>query len=315
MITGFYGEQKGAPTEGITLRSWRLKRDGLISQDEVRAIRKILQEHLYFEPIVKEMVKMLSQERFDALYGKYAEGRNKLFTDDAVMTIATADALMKKADGSTKSWDRLFTDAYHSWGKKYPEAGYGKEFRKWLASKDPSPYGSWGNGSAMRIAPVAYFATSIEEVRRLAKESCDVTHGHPEAVRAGQAVAEAIFMGRTGSNKDQIRERIVEQYEYDLGRTIAQIRPTYKFYSEAADSVPESIIAFLESHDGISAVEGALSLGGDTDTQAMIAGSIADGLYGYAAIPLHVTEAVYNGLPQDMLDVLVTFQEKYILNQ
>ena len=222
------------------------------------------------------------------------------FTDDTVLTIATAEALLT---------DNNFQAAYHRWGQRYPNAGYGGSFRAWLRNNNPQPYNSWGNGSAMRISPVGWAADSIRQAMQWAAASASVTHNHPEGIKGAQATAAAIYMARQGSTKDQIAKHIYQTFGYDLSRTLAHIRPGYKFDVSCQGSVPESIIAFLESTDYESAVRNAISLGGDSDTMAAIAGSIAEAFYG--GIPTFIHENVLSILPDDMEEILEQFAARY----
>ena len=196
------------------------------------------------------------------------------FTDDTVITLATADAIMQ---GGAKD---DFIRAYQSWGKKYPGAGYGGMFSGWIYDQNPQPYNSWGNGSAMRVAPCGWVAQTLEEAERLATLSASVTHNHPEGVQGAVEVARAIWLLRQSSDIVTIKEQIIAQSDYDLSRTLDEIRPTYQFNESSRDTVPQAIIAFLESTDFEDAIRNAISLGGDSDTLAAITGSIAEAAYG-----------------------------------
>lgn len=188
------------------------------------------------------------------------------FTDDTVMTIATADAFQTDGD---------FGAAYHRWGRRYPNAGYGGRFREWLASNDPKPYNSWGNGSAMRVSPVASYAHSEREVLRLARETALPTHNHPRGIIGAQAVALATWLSGQDVEPEEIRRKVAELSGYDLTRTVDEIRPGYRFDVSCDRSVPEAIICGLEASSWEDAVRKAVSLGGDADTQAAIAGGMA----------------------------------------
>lgn len=202
------------------------------------------------------------------------------FTDDTVMSIATAEAIL-----SAPARDRVgpgnFTSKYLRFGHRFPNAGYGKLFREWLSKGDHKPYGSYGNGGAMRVSPVAWLYKDLESVRKYAEMSARVTHDHVEGIRGAQAVAEAIFMARMGNSKKDIRTMMGSRYSYNMDRTLKGIKDGgYRFTSRAETSVPEAVIAFLESEDFVSAIKNAIWLGGDCDTQAAIAGSIAEAFYG-----------------------------------
>ncbi len=218
------------------------------------------------------------------------------FTDDTVLTIATAEALLdEKPD---------FAAAYQRWAIRHPGAGYGGTFRKWMRLEDPHPYNSFGNGSAMRVAPVAYVAKSIDQTLELAKKSAEVTHNHPEGIKGAQAVALAVFFARKKIGRLEIRNEIEQRFGYDLHRTLASIRPDYSFDVTCQGSVPESIICFLEASDCESAIRNAISLGGDADTMACIAGAIAGAYYG---VSLALRNEVKEIIPESMQQVITRF--------
>lgn len=220
------------------------------------------------------------------------------FTDDSVLTIATMDALMKKID---------FSMSYKYWGNRYRGCGFGSTFYNWLISEDFQPYNSWGNGAAMRVSPVAYIAENLLETLLLAKESAAVTHNHFEAIKGAQSVASCIFMALNGQSKEDIRTFVEKEFEYNLHRKISEIRSSYVFDVSCQGSVPEAIIAFLESTDFESAIRLAVSLGGDSDTQAAIAGSIAEAYY--KDIPLYIRYEVIDRLNKEIYDTLFLYNE------
>jgi ADP-ribosylglycohydrolase len=193
------------------------------------------------------------------------------FTDDTVLTVAVADCLLH---------GRGYVDALHDYFATYPNAGYGGTFFRWAYTRQREPYNSWGNGSAMRVSPVAYVGATLAEVLEEAKRCAEVTHNHEQGIRGAQATAAAVFLARTGSSKEQIRRYTEEQFGYFLGESLADLRPTYPFDVSCQGSVPQSIIAFLESDGYEDAVRNAISLGGDADTMACIAGAIAEAFYG-----------------------------------
>lgn len=221
------------------------------------------------------------------------------FTDDTVMTCAVAKSL--------KSWvgvksDELFMEALinnmHELGARYPRAGYGGMFANWLQSDSRTPYNSFGNGSAMRVSPVAWVAESLEEAERLARLTAMVTHNHPQGIKGAQAVAGAIYLSAQGATKAHIRDYIEKDY-YPLSQTLAQIRPGYKFDSTCLGSVPQATTAFLEASDFEDTIRNAVSIGGDSDTIAAIAGSIAEAFY---------------GIPDDIYDTALSFLDDYLLD-
>ncbi|MDQ2665590.1 MAG: ADP-ribosylglycohydrolase family protein [Gemmatimonadota bacterium] len=222
------------------------------------------------------------------------------FTDDTVMTVATAHALL-----TGEPYDR----AYRTWGRRYPHAGYGGSFRGWLRATDAPPYNSWGNGSAMRVSPVAYARDSIEEVLDEAERSAAVTHDHAEGIKGAQAAALTVYLARTGVAKAEIRREIETRFGYDLSRSIADIRPTYRFDVSCQGSVPEALIAFLDTDDLETAVRSAVSLGGDADTQAAIAGAAAEAFA--HGVSSDVRNEVMSRLPADMIGVVRAFEVKF----
>lgn len=220
------------------------------------------------------------------------------FTDDTVMTIATAEALLT---------DRDFGAAYHRWGNRYPDAGYGRAFRTWLATLDPVPYDSWGNGAAMRVSPVAWVAGSEAQVLDLARETALPTHGHERGIIGAQAVALATWLAGHERDAAEIREKVAGISGYDLDRTVAEIRTTYAFDVSCDGSVPEAIICGLEATSWEHAVRLAVSLGGDADTQAAIAGGIASFRFAEAH-ELWWKLGAY--LPEEMMRVLQIYTRK-----
>ena len=219
------------------------------------------------------------------------------FTDDTVLTIAVADAILNQLD---------YGDTIKDYALRYPKAGYGGTFKKWMRDELEGEYSSWGNGSAMRVSPIAWLFNDIESVLREAKASAMPTHGHPEGVKGAQAIAAAIFLARQGGGKEDIRQYVTETFGYNLRRTIEEIRPNYAFDVSCAGSVPESIVAFLDSKDLIDSIRLAVSLGGDTDTQAAMAGSISEAFYG--PIPAPVEDVMNAFLPNELIDVIGVFE-------
>lgn len=233
--------------------------------------------------------------------------RGTEFTDDSVMTIAVAEALLDtigKADDEIKA---TLVTSMRKWGKRYPDAGYGGRFYGWLRVKNPEPYGSYGNGSAMRVSSAGWLSDTLDETRRIARLTAEVTHNHPEGIKGAEATASAIFLARTGANKEEIKDYIVNEFSYDLSRTCDEIRPTYHHVESCQKTVPEAITAFLEGADFEDVIRTAVSLGGDCDTLTCIAGSIAEAFYG---IPDEMITECRNRLPKDMLVVLDRFSKK-----
>ena len=230
------------------------------------------------------------------------------FTDDTVMTIAVAEAFMDvEKDASEEEIRKLLVSSMRKWGRKYPFAGYGMRFSIWLAEKRPKPYGSYGNGSAMRVSSAAWLSDDLETVRKMARISAEVTHNHPEGIKGAEATASAIFLARTGKSKAEIKEYIETEFGYDLSRTCDEIRPDYYQVESCMETVPEAITAFLEGDSFEDVIRTAVSLGGDCDTLTAIAGSIAEGFYG---VPDVLKQECYGRLTEEMKQVLRRFEER-----
>lgn len=226
---------------------------------------------------------------------------NAFFTDDSVMTIAAAEAIMQQSS---------YQEAYQKYGHLYPHAGYGGMFRKWLASDQPVPYNSFGNGSAMRVSAVGWAFNTIDEVLAEAEKSAAPTHDHPEGIKGAQATALAILFARQGMVKEEIRDAITERFQYDLSRTVDSIRPGYTFNETCQQTVPEALIAFFDASDYEDTLRKAISLGGDADTLACIAGSVAEAYYG--GVPQPIVEEVIRRLTPDLLKVVEQFRGRYL---
>jgi len=227
--------------------------------------------------------------------------RDSHFTDDSVLTVATAHAILSDGD---------YAAAYHAFGNRHPHAGYGGSFRNWLRSPAKQPYGSWGNGSAMRVSPIGWAFDTEPDVLREAERSANVTHNHPHGVAGAQAVALGIFLARRGAPKEDIRRELSERFDYDLARTVEDIRPGYSFDVSCQGSVPEAIVAFLGARDVEYAIRNAIFLGGDADTQAAIAGSLAEAWHG--GVPAEVRDAAQARLSADLREVTVRFAARYM---
>jgi ADP-ribosylglycohydrolase len=222
------------------------------------------------------------------------------FTDDSVLTLATMEAIINP---------KSYTEVYQSFGRKYPHRGYGGRFRSWIRSENPEPYNSWGNGSAMRVSPVGWYGNSLDEVIAEAQMTAEVTHNHSEGIKGAQSTAAAIYMARTGETKDKIKKFVMDAFGYDLDRKIDDIRPGYKFDVSCQGSVPEAIIAFLESTDFENAIRLAISIGGDSDTIACITGGIAEAYY--QTVPKNITENVLKILPEELVKIVEEFSMRY----
>lgn len=228
------------------------------------------------------------------------------FTDDTVLTIAVMDWLVQTGGSGDKSMEVLIK-CLQKWANKYPKAGYGGMFRKWLTTDGNEPINSFGNGSAMRVSACGFAANSIEEAMDLAKKSAEVTHNHPEGVKGAQAVAVAIYLARTGCNMEEIRKNIGTRFGYDL-HTPVEERPKHKFDATCQVTVPEAFMAFFNNIDYEQTIIEAIAIGGDSDTIAAIAGSIAGAYYG---VPSYLTEKAIEILPTEMFNVISTFNNYY----
>lgn len=223
------------------------------------------------------------------------------FTDDTVLTVAVAQALID---------DRRYAEVLQEYVAAYPQAGYGGNFYRWAMSRSDEPYGSWGNGSAMRVSPVAYARSTLEEVLEEARRSAEVSHNHPEGIRGAQATAGAVYLALRDRSKAQIRDFIDDEIGYDLSRGLDEIRPNYGFDVSCQGSVPESLISFLESSDYEEAVRNAVSLGGDADTMAAIAGAVAEAFYG--GVPEAIARQAMERLPGQLLREVRRFRRRFV---
>ena len=220
------------------------------------------------------------------------------FTDDSVLTIAVAEAILKGCD---------YGQNIKKWALRYPKKAYGNRFRQWMTSDNNEPYGSFGNGSAMRVSAVGWLFGSEETVLREAEKSTACTHNHPEGIKGAQATAISIYFARKGKDKDFIKTYIEDKFGYNLNRSVEEIRKTYSFDESCQGTVPESIICFLESTSFEDAIRKAIYIGGDSDTIAAIAGSIAEAFYG---IPNNFLAKTLSYLPKDMLKVVEDFMDR-----
>jgi len=310
-----------------------------------------------FNKKISEVDKMKKTALYGAIIGdiigstfEFAEVRQKSkdfelfpegskFTDDTIMTVAIADAILRTDDktdskdnnlvyqdfvedkatykelykvfrGELSYYKNLYknvTNEMQYYGRKYPHRGYGGSFRGWLKEKNPQPYDSLGNGSAMRVSAAGWVSASMFETREIARNTALPTHNHPDGIRGAESVASAIFLARQGKSKEEIKNYIEREFDYNLSRRLEEVRKTCVFNETCPISVPEAIIAFLESTDFEDAVRNAVSLGGDTDTQAAIAGSIAEAFYG---VPENLVAECRKFLPQGILEVIDKFNDK-----
>ena len=234
--------------------------------------------------------------------------RGSVFTDDSVMTIAVAEALMSIGNHpETDAVKAAVIRSMKQWGRAYPNAGYGVRFIQWLFSDSSQAYNSWGNGSAMRTSSVGWLYETMEETRRIARAAAEVTHNHPEGIKGAEAVSAAIFLARTGSSKEDIRRYAVSEFGYDLSRTCDEIRPSYHHVESCQETVPEALTAFLEGTDFEDVIRTAVSLGGDCDTLTCIAGAIAEAYYG---VPQGLKQECVKRITPQMAGVLKEFENR-----
>ena len=236
--------------------------------------------------------------------------KGSVYTDDSVMTIAVAEALLdareKGVETDESAVKGLLVNSMKRWGRKYPDAGYGGRFIWWLMLKDSSPYGSYGNGSAMRVSSAGWLYDDLDTTRKVAAWTAEVTHNHPEGIKGAEATAGAIFMARNHASKEEIRDYIVSEFGYDLSRTCDEIRPGYHHVESCQETVPEAITAFLEGNDFEDVIRTAVSLGGDCDTLTCIAGSIAEAFYG---VPVGMMAECQSRMTEDMKQVMDRFDK------
>lgn len=223
------------------------------------------------------------------------------FTDDSVMTVAVAEALMDTIGQTDDEVKDALIRSMKKWGAKYPDAGYGNMFYQWLHAADPKPYGSYGNGSAMRVSSAGWLYDTLEKTRRMARLTAEVTHNHPEGIKGAEATASVIYLSRMGLSKKEIKAYIIRAFGYNLSRSCDEIRPGYYHIETCPRTVPEAITAFMEGTDFEDVIRTAVSLGGDCDTLTCIAGGMAEAFYG---MPDSIKAEVRNRLPDDMLWIL-----------
>ena len=255
----------------------------------------------------KENTKSLDFEMFT---------RFSRFTDDTVLTIAVADALLNRKRHKwwfidNRNARRLYASKLRYYGRRFPSAGYGQMFNKWLARNSVRGYGSYGNGSAMRVSPIGFALDNLDDVLREAKLSAVVSHNHREGIKGAQAIASATYLAKSSESKEEIKRFIEKRFRYDLGFTLDEIRPTYTFDSSCQRSVPQAIVAFLESSDFEDAIRKAVSIGGDSDTIACMTGGIAHAYY--KTIPDYIKRPTWLLLDASFKNIINQFDERYNL--
>lgn len=305
IYSGIYGEMVGRPFEFAyfyVTNKINPKNDKDIDPEKYALLIPVLRTGMYEK--IHTAIGKYFPEKLKGLE-EFVYGEKSLsYTDDTVMTIATMEALIEDRENPD------FQKAYLKWARAYPNAGYGGMFRKWIKSKEQKPYDSLGNGGAMRVSPVAFVSDDILEVERLAEISARVTHDHPEGIDGAVAVAGSVLLAKRQFGKKYIHKYVSGFPNYNMKRRLEDIRKDYNFYAEALKSVPESIICFYEARSSEEAIRNALSLAGDTDTMAMIAGVIA-GSY-YRDTTDYMTGFCRMRLPQEMLNVIDEFENKFM---
>lgn len=230
-----------------------------------------------------------------------------IFTDDTVMTVAVAEALMNAGiDADEKTVKDNLIKSMKKWGQKYPHAGYGGRFMKWVLTDDPKPYGSYGNGSGMRVSSAGWLYNSMERTREVARWTAEVTHNHPEGIKGAESVAAAIFMARNGASKEGIKKYIEDKFCYNLNRTLDEISPSYHHVEDCMRTMPEAFTCFLEADSYEETIRNVMFIGGDTDTLGAIAGAVAEAFWG---VPEEIVASGKKYLSQDILEVVYRFKE------
>lgn len=229
------------------------------------------------------------------------------FTDDTVMTIAVANALLRLGEDADEEQVKNTVIAYmQKWGRKYPNAGYGAKFIHWIFAEDPQPYGSFGNGSAMRTSSVGWLYDDLDRTRQVARWVAEVSHNHPEGVKGAECTATVIWMARNGFRKEDIKQAVTEIFEYDISRSVDELRPFHEHIETCMDSMPKALASFFEGESYEDVIRNAISLGGDTDTLAAIAGAMAEAYYG---VPAGLIERVRWIIPTEMLSKIDLLEE------
>ena len=231
--------------------------------------------------------------------------KHSVFTDDTVMTIAIADGLMsagRKAD--EKTIKEKIIKSMKKYGQLYPDAGYGSRFYYWLKEEEPKPYGSYGNGSAMRVSSVAWLYDSVDRVMEVAKWTAEVSHNHPEGIKGAVCTAVVTFLARIGKSKNEIRNFVLNNFDYDISETLAELRKRAEHVESCMDSLPKALVSFFEGNSYEDVIRNAISLGGDTDTLAAIAGAMAEAYYG---ISEELKDEVFKRLKDDELTKVLKF--------
>ena len=227
------------------------------------------------------------------------------FTDDTAMTVAIADGLIKAGpEASVEEIKHSVIKSMQDWGHKYPYAGYGAKFIYWLDEKNPKPYGSWGNGSAMRVSAAGWLYNSLERTREVARATAEVSHNHPEGIKGAECTAAVMFLSRGHIDKEIIKLFVINEFGYNLSKSVDELRPLHEHVESCQDSLPKALVSFFEGDSYEDVIRNAVSLGGDTDTLGAIAGAMAEAYYG---VPENLIDSGKNFIPKDMQKVIDTF--------
>lgn len=233
--------------------------------------------------------------------------KHSSFTDDTVMTVAIAEALMSaRKDADLEAIKKECIASMKKWGQWYPNAGYGTRFYGWVLTDNPKPYGSFGNGSAMRVSAAGWLYDSIERTREVARVTAEVTHNHPEGIKGAECTAAVMYLARTGKNKEEIKEYVAKEFGYDISESLEEIRKHHRHVETCMDSIPKALVSFFEGDSYEDVVRNAVSLGGDTDTIAAIAGAMAEAMYG---MPIVLQGECKMRVDKEMLDVIDKFDK------
>ena len=233
--------------------------------------------------------------------------REDSWTDDTVMTVAVAEALLDLGKNAEVSdIEKACVKSMQKWGRRYPHAGYGGRFRGWLREEKPEPYGSWGNGSAMRVSAAGWLYDSVERTREVARATAAVTHDHPEGIKGAECTAAVIFLGRSGASKEEIAEYVASEFGYDYSMSLEDMRERHRMDESCMDALPKALRSFMDGVSAQDTIRNAVSLGGDTDTIAAIAGAMAEGMFGMTD---EYRESVLKRVEPDMRKVLKRFDD------
>ena len=227
------------------------------------------------------------------------------WTDDTVMTVAVAEALMEAGkDAPVSEIEAACIKSMQKWGQKYPYAGYGSRFIHWISSKDPRPYGSYGNGSAMRVSPVGLAYDTLERTREVARATAVVSHNHPEGIKGAECTAAVMFLARTGATKEEIADYVIKEFGYDFSESLEAMRARHEHLESCQDSLPKALRSFMDGESYEDVVRNAVSLGGDTDTLAAIAGAMGEAFFD---MPFALKEMCLKNVKPDMFEVIRKF--------